>query len=711
MKLGRHGTGQASLIPILSLLLAIYGIHSHAQTVESRSKPILNIGDNSFRDLNANGRLDPYEDWQLGSEERADDLMAAMTLEEKAGMMLIDTLNADLNGALPERASLLVESEHMTRFIFRNPVVLSPDTSVPAGRSGVQITPREAAFFINGVQEIAERTRLGIPVLFKSNARNHVEEDARAGITVGGNAFSQWPKEPGIAATRDSALVREFGETMAQEWTAIGLRGMYGYMADLATEPRWYRIHETFSEDANLTTEIMTGLVESIQGPRLSQTSVALTIKHFPGGGPQEGGADPHYRFGRNQVYTNDGFDYHLRPFQAAIDAGVSAIMPYYGVPVDQRYEPNDVGMAFSRGILTELLRNELGFSGYVNSDTGIIGNRAWGLESLSLNEQILEAIDAGTDVLSGFSDAENIIQLVDSGDLSEQRLDASVYRLLLEQFRLGLFDDPYVDADLAASIVGRSDFREAGMEAQRKSIVLLKNTNDLLPLPDQTDGASPRVYVMGMDPDVVRSYGYNVFSGDSSSTGANPTVPDGMDYALIRVRVTNPVTQISGDPLEPPPQSTIFGGAMRQELDLLAFSDMAQSRSWEVTPAVEDIAHVMAEVGEENTVLSIYFRQPFVLDEESGFMNAGGIVALFGVSDKALMDVIAGSFNPVGRLPFALANSAEAIQRQASDSPGYREEDTLYPFGFGLSYQAPSVSTSIRRSLLSAPEIRLESK
>ena len=191
----------------------------------------------------------------------------------------------------------------------------------------------------------------------------------------------------------------------------------------------------------------------------------------------------------------------------------------------------------------------------------------------------------------------------------------------------------------------------------------------------------------MGMDPDVVSSYGYTVFSGDRVATGTAPTVPDDMDYALIRVRITNPVTEISGDPLEPPPQSTIFGGAMRGELDLLAFSDMAQSQSWEVIPAVEDIRHVMSEVGEENTVLSIYFRQPFVLDEKSGFMDAGGIVALFGVSDEALMDVVTGGFNPVGQLPFALANSGEAILRQASDAPGYSDEDTLFPFGFGLSY------------------------
>jgi beta-glucosidase len=275
----------------------------------------------------------------------------------------------------------------------------------------------------------------------------------------------------------------------------------------------------------------------------------------------------------------------------------------------------------------------------------------------------------------------------VESADLSEQRIDESVYRLLLEQFRLGLFDDPYVDADIAASIVGRSEFRERAMEAQRKSIVLLKNSNGLLPLARQTADGMPRVYVIGMNPDIVSSYGYAVFSGESESTSTAPIVPGDMDYALIRVRVTNPITDIVGDSLEPPPQQTRFGGAMREELDLLAFSDMARSRSWVVTPSVEEIARVMTEVGAENTVLSIYFRQPFVLDRDSGFLDAGAIVALFGVSDEAVMDVLTGSYSPVGQLPFALADSAEAILRQTSDSPGYVDEDTLYPFGFGLSY------------------------
>jgi beta-glucosidase len=321
----------------------------------------------------------------------------------------------------------------MTRFIFRNLVANEPNRSVVNRRGGVQISPYEAAQFTNGMQELAESTRLGIPVMFKSNARNHLARSARAGINVTAGSFSSWPKEAGLAATRDMGLIADFANTMRKEWTAIGLRGMYGYMADLSTEPRWYRVHETFTEDGDLAADIISTLVTNLQGKSLSAQSVALTIKHFPGGGPQENGADPHYSFGKNQAYPANNFKYHLKPFTAAIDAGASSIMAYYGIPVGQSYQPNNVGMAFSKGILTDLLRNELGFRGYVNSDTGIIGSRAWGLEDKTVEEQILIAIEAGTDILSGFNDNKQILSLVTSGKLAESRVDVSVSRLLKE--------------------------------------------------------------------------------------------------------------------------------------------------------------------------------------------------------------------------------------------------------------------------------------
>ena len=662
------------------------GVAEAQAQVRARVKGTLTVDRLSFKDLNANGRLDPYEDWRLPVAARVGDLVGRMTLEEKAGMLLINTLNAEPGGRLSDRGVRLIETEKMTRFIFRNTVTPTPEPPAagrrPGGMAGAQVTAYEAAQFTNLVQELAEGSRLGIPVVFKSNARNHYERDARWGISVAAGAFSEWPKEPGLAAMRDSALVGDFGRIMAREWTAIGLRGMYGYMADLSTEPRWYRVHETFTEDADLASSIVTTLVRTIQGERLGPGSVALTIKHFPGGGPQEGGADPHYAFGKNQAYPTNGFGYHLKPFRAAIAADVSAVMPYYGIPVGQRYTPSDVGMAFSKGIVTALLRDTLGFQGYLNSDTGIIGERAWGLEGKSVDEQIVVAIDAGIDVLSGFESNRQVLNLVKSGRITEARLDQSVRRLLTEQFRLGLFEDPYVDADRAAYLVGNRAFQMRAEEAQRKSIVLLQNQGKLLPLRAPSAGSPVRLYTMGMRADVVgdaRWGGYAVTSGDYDAAKGQrrAAVPAGTDYAIVRVEVSNQGAR----------PDLFFGGANPDELNVLAFSDMARAKSWKVSPSLEDIQGVMREAGAQRTVLAIYFRQPYVLDEASGLRQAGAIVATFGVRDAAVMDVLTGRARPTGKLPFALAANAQAIVKQAPDAPGYEGSDTLFPFGFGLGY------------------------
>ena len=452
----------AATLAVLRVTLGVAGLLATLPTVavreagaqvpvRARAKRTLVVGGQVFKDLNGNDRLDPYEDWRLSAAARATDLLGRMTLEEKAGMLLINTLNAEAGGRLSERGVQMVQDEKMTRFIFRNTVVANAAAPVavaavptgtpnvaasPAGApgaagggaraggrgagggggfgggpaGGAQVTPYEAAQFTNLVQEIAEGTRLGIPVLFKSNARNHVERDARPGINVATGAFSEWPKEPGLAATRDTVLLAEFGRIMRTEWSAIGLRGMYGYMADLSTEPRWYRVHETFTEDADLASTIIRTLVRNIQGPRLGPGSIALTLKHFPGHGPQEGGGDSHYEFGKNQSIPSGTLAYQLKPFKAAIAAGVSSIMPSYSIPVGMKYAPNDVGVAFSKGILTALLRDTLGFEGNLNSDTGIIGQRAWGLEGKSADEQIAIAVNAGIDVLSGFDRNAQIV-------------------------------------------------------------------------------------------------------------------------------------------------------------------------------------------------------------------------------------------------------------------------------------------------------------
>lgn len=657
------------------------GTYTSQPVIETRALNMLEVNQLHFKDLNKNNRLDRYEDWRLPVDQRIDDLVKQMTLQEKVGMMLINTLNADPGGRLPLRAAEFIEDEKMTRFIFRNVVTQNPRPTTGGGFAGAQISPFEAAQFMNAIQELAENTRLGIPPMFKSNSRNHVEFDARVGINEQSGAFSSWPKESGLAATRDMDLIGAFARTMRQEWTAIGLRGMYGYMGDLSTEPRWYRVHETFSEDAQLTADIITTLIRNLQGVSLNSRSVATTIKHFPGGGPQEGGGDPHYAFGKNQIYPDKKFDYHLIPFQAAIKAGASSIMAYYGIPVAQGYMPNTVGMAFSKGIVTDLLQKKLGFKGYVNSDTGIIGDRAWGLEDKSIDEQILIAIDAGTDILSGFNNNKQLLNLVTSGKLAESRVDASVKKLLKEQFELGLFENPFVDPNRASYVLSNVANQRKADLAQRKSVVLLQNKN-CLPLSAPKEGDTLKVFAMGLNANAFIGEAWSrvrVTSGsyDSKKGEKMPAISKDTDYAIIRVYVTNDAS-VNG---------LRFGGAGPDELNFLSFSSMATSKSWKVTPSLQDIQHIMTTVGQGKTILSIDFRQPYVLDENSGLLNAGAILATFGVSDAAIVDIVSGKFKPTGKLPYALAKTEKAVIDQAPDAPGYPAGDTLFPFGHGLTF------------------------
>lgn len=721
-----------------SILLVVMPAAARPQPrIEARTKPVISVDALRFKDANGSGTLEPYEDWRLPTGQRVRDLVGRMSLDEKAGLMLIDTLNAGCEGSLPANASAFIETQKMTRFILRNVVRAEGDPCQGAGGPafrGVAVSPRQMAAFTNAIQALAERQRHGIPVVFKDNARNHYETDPRFGISAGAGAFTEFPKEAGIAAAalglESMAPVEALTEVMSAEWRAIGLRGMYGYSADLATEPRWYRVHETFTEDADLASQIIERLVKGLQGGPVSpRTAVALTLKHFPGGGPQEMGLDPHYSFGKRQVYPAGRFDDHLKPFVAAIRAGVSSVMPYYGVPVNVTYDGTafaETGFAFSRQVVTDLLRGSLGFTGYVNSDTGIVNDRAWGLEDRAVPERVAAAINGGTDVLSGFSTNSTITELVRAGLISEARVDEAASRLLTEQFQLGLFENPYVDEERAAGIVGSPAHRARGLEVQKQSVVLLQNraTAGQAPLP-LAKGA--KVYTMGMGRADVERFGVTVTDGNAVE-GRPRTTAAGHDVAVIRVLVRNvntggyrskdPATGANPahvnprtgkpwgaeDPCVTHPdvnpacaddgrlgggqaRGLLYGGALPWEANHLSFTAMSTSASWQMTPRLDEVKAVMAEVGPARTVLAIYFRQPYVLDDESGLRDAGAIVATFGVSDVALMEVLTGRSKPQGRLPFALARTLQAVIDNAPDAPGYPAEDTLYPFGFGLSY------------------------
>ncbi len=664
-----------TFLPIaLSLLLLISPINiGFSQSappqpiINARVAPVLQINGLLFKDLNKNGKLDVYEDWRRSTDERVNDLVAQMTIEEKAGLMVGPSLPAGPNGSFNEQAV------YGSNPFNPGPIQMtSPATTEAINRRHIRqfinrenLPPRTMANWLNGVQQIAEGSRLGIPVVFVTNPRNFYGTQNVFGIIEAGSAFSQWPGPLGLAAMRDTALVEDFARIAAQEYVSVGLRGAYHPTADVATEPRWNRFRETFGEDAKLTTEIITALVRGFQGEKLGPHSVALTTKHFPGAGPADDGLDAHFPYGKNQVYPGKNLEYHLQPWKAAIAAGTAMIMPYYAVPKGMTSE--DLGMAYNKEIITDMLRNKLGYTGVVNSDTGISTGMPWGVENLSVKDRYKKAIEAGVDRIGGDATPEYIIELVKSGALTEVRIDESARRIMRVHFGLGLFENPYANPDEAERIVRKKEFQEKADLAQRKSIVLLKNDKNLLPLKKGL-----RMYVEGVDAAVAARYGY-------VSTGN----PDDADVCIVRVSATGGGGPGGGGRGQGGGRGGAGGpggagggrpGGGGQPVDLtIPAARLAPVRA------------LMQKMQKKPTIIVMQFDSPYVIPELAN--ESAALLATFGVTDEALFDVLMGKFNPTGKLPFELPASMDAVRVQLEDVP-YDSKDPLFKFGFGLSYQ-----------------------
>ncbi|MCQ6272228.1 glycoside hydrolase family 3 C-terminal domain-containing protein [Pseudarthrobacter sp. R1] len=589
--------------------------------------------------------LEPaYLDASRPIAERVNDLLARMTLEEKAGQMFhaISFGGADVD---PETQRLITEGQ-MSHFNVHQ----LPDA-------------RSAARWHNRMQELASGTRLGIPITVSTDPRHAFAENQGASFAAG--FFSAWPEPIGMAALGDPETVRRFADTARQEYLAVGLRAALHPTVDLATEPRWARQYSGFGQDPELTGKLAAAYLEGFQGNTVGSQSVACMTKHFPGGGPQKDGEDPHFPYGREQVYPGGRFEDHLLPFRDAIAAGTSAIMPYYGMPVglSRNGEPiEEVGFGFNRQIITGLLRGELGYDGVVCTDWGLLHDvslfgldlpaRAWGVERLSVEERMIKVIEAGCDQFGGESCPEILVGLVKAGRITSQRIDESVRRLLRVKFELGLFENRYVDEDAAAALVGNAQFREEGLKAQSRSVVVLKTSEGILPLQPST-----RVYVEGMPADSIQRRASVV------------ATPEEADLALVRLDA----------PFEP--RNDLFLEAMFHA-GSLEFDDAA----------VEHLQELAAQVP---VVLVVNLDRPAILTPLEPHCSA--VLATFGVSDEALIRVLAGTETPEGRLPFELPRSTEAVLGAQSDVPG-GTRDPLYAYGHGLgSLTQAAISVDIR--------------
>lgn len=592
-----------------------------------------------FRDLNKNGMLDPYEDARQPVEIRVEDLLRQMTLEEKAGMLFINGAAVNADGSLEEKpgaagfgrsALTQLTEQKMNHFNLWQ----IPDAPT-------------VALWYNNLQKVAEQSRLGIPVTIASDPRNHFSNTIFSMAAVN---FSQWCEPLGFGAVGDPELVRRFADMARQEYLAVGIRVALHPQIDLATEPRWPRISGTFGEDAALTATLGAAYIAGFQGERLGPESVACMTKHFPGGGPQKDGLDPHFEFQKGQIYPGNNFDYHLIPFEAAIAANTAAIMPYYGVPIGQTDE--NVAMAFNKAIITGLLRQKYHYDGVVCTDWGLITDtpiagtiwpaRAWGVEHLDELERVQKAIEAGVDQFGGESRPELVVQLVRDGRMSEARLDQSVRRLLRQKFELGLFDNPFVDTAKVPEVFGNPDSIAAAEASQRRAMILLKNGDGILPLQNR-----PRIFVKNISEAVASEYGDLVDS------------PAAADFAILRLET----------PWVPVETQNPFARSFHHgDLDFKG----------------EAKAEILALLRAVPTIVVIYLDRPAVIPEINH--EAKALLADFGASDAAILDVIFGRAQPGGKLPFELPSSMEAVYNQKEDVP-YDSKDPLYPFGFGLSY------------------------
>ncbi|MBU4464623.1 MAG: glycoside hydrolase family 3 C-terminal domain-containing protein, partial [Actinobacteria bacterium] len=515
---------------------------------------------------------------------------------------------------------------------------------------GVAPSAGAMARWHNALQELAASTRLGIPVTISTDPRHAFSDNPGAAILAG--PFSQWPEPLGLAATRDADLVQRFADIARREYTAVGIRVALHPQIDLATEPRWARALQTFGEDPGLTSELGAAYIRGFQGETFGAGSVSTMTKHFPGGGPQKDGEDPHFAYGREQVYPGDRFELHLQPFAAAFAAGGRQIMPYYGMPVGTEHE--EVGFGFNKSVLTGLLRERFGFDGIVCTDWGLVNDseimgqpfpaRAWGVEHLTPAERMAKILDAGADQFGGEKDTALLIELVESGTVTEERLDVSARRLLREKFELGLFENPYVDAEAADVIVGSEEFRAAGDAAQRASITVLSNTASDAGSPALPFARGARLYVEGIDAAAAAVYGEVVES------------PGEADLAILRISA-------------PYEQRATF------------FENFFHAGSLEF-PA-EVLAHIDEIASAVPTVVDVFLDRPAILEPLAE--AAAAVVANWGASAEALLDVLSGAAPAQGRLPFDIPRSMAAVEASRPDVP-FDTRDPLFRFGHGLT-------------------------
>ena len=704
---------------------------------------ILEVDGYAFKDLNRNGKLDPYEDWRLPTEERIRDLASRMTIEQIAGLMLYSGHQAV---TIPKEGDMfamrfagtyggkpLKESDaDVSDLSDQQKVFLDRDKLRHVLMTSVE-SPMVAAQWNNNMQAFVEGLDLGIPVNTSSDPRHSAESNGEYLVGTDG-AISQWPSSLGLAATFDPELVRKFGDIASKEYRALGIATALSPQIDLATEPRWSRYSGTFGEGTRLSVDMARAYCDGFQTSEDDAElesgwglhSVNAMIKHWPGGGSGEAGRDAHFAYGKYAVYPGNNFDEALKPFTEGamkLDGktkSASAVMPYYTISYDQdkKYGEN-VGNGYSKYIINDLLREKYGYDGVVCTDWGITADneavdafdgRDWGTSYLNLNERHYKVIMAGVDQFGGNNEAAPILAAYEMGVAAHgeaamrARMERSAIRLLRNIIRTGLFENPYLDPEETAKTVGRAEYMAAGYEAQLRSIVMLKNKGNILPMQRK------KVYV----PNRLRSMMHGPFMSDAPPTevpAVNPDIlnkyfdqvnsPEEADFAIVfmdsptsmgydtkkggYLPITlqyRPYTAVNAR------EVSIAGGDPNEDSANRSYRGKSNTA---VNSADLDIfLKTRDAMGDKPVIAVVNLSNPMVMAEFEPLADA--ILVSFDSQIQAVLDVISGSFEPQGLMPCQTPADMETVEAQFEDVPRdmkchVDEVGNVYDFAFGMNW------------------------
>ncbi len=713
---------------------------------------ILTVDGLAFKDLNRNGQLDTYEDWRADYSTRAQDLASQLTIAEIAGLMLYSS-----HQSIPARSrgyfagtydgqpyeegvtdpSLLTDQQK--KFLAEDHLRHVLLTSVKS--------PAIAAQWTNRVQAFCEGVGKGIPANNSSDPRHGTRAKAEFDAAAGGE-ISMWPNSLGMAATFDPEIVRQFGEIASIEYRNLGIATALSPQVDIATDPRWSRFSGTFGESPTLSAAMAKAYCDGFQTSGSSgwgAHSVNAMVKHWPGGGSGEAGRDAHYGFGKYAVYPGNNFDEHLTPFTEGafvLDGGTemaSAIMPYYTISWEQdpKYGEN-VGNAYSKYMITDLLRENYGYDGVVCTDWGVtadhnvidrfVDGHSWGAELMTEAERHYKLIKAGVDQFGGNNAAQPILDAYDMGvaEMGESvmrvRMEKSAVRLLKNIFRTGLFENPYLDVENTEQTVGKPEYMTAGYQAQLKSVVMLKNVNNSLPLKAKTKVYVPQRYVpasvnfLGMETpastdypvniDLVKKY-YDVvdspeqadvalvfFEGPTEGTGYDHKLTESGDNGYLPISLQYEDYTASEARAE-----SIAGGDPLEDFTNRTYRDKTVK-----TPNITD-AELVREtkklMGAKPVIVSINTGNPMVFSEIEP--SADAILVNFNIQDQAILDVTAGRHEPSGLLPMQMPSNMATVEQQAEDVPFDMEvhkdsEGHAYDFGYGLNWAGVIMDARVKK-------------